>query len=57
MQPYSFVRKYLLMGLSPQPFNETIEKGYERLEMIERDIVSKFRAIAPDTGAYLNEVR
>lgn len=34
----------------------TIADGRDRMETIERDFISKFRALAPDSGAYLNEV-
>ncbi|ETS76200.1 hypothetical protein PFICI_11587 [Pestalotiopsis fici W106-1] len=46
---------YYTLIVMPEPSNETLADGYARLETIENEIMSKFKAIAPESGAYLNE--
>ncbi|KAH6647776.1 hypothetical protein BKA67DRAFT_594693 [Truncatella angustata] len=46
---------FYTLFIVPDPSDETIAEGFQRLEMIDRDLVSKFRNIAPDGGSYLNE--
>ncbi|KAI4594301.1 hypothetical protein KJ359_008576 [Pestalotiopsis sp. 9143b] len=46
---------YYTLIVIPESLNETIADGLKRLVTIERDIMSKFKAIAPKSGAYLNE--
>nr|WCO08179.1 RNase T2 protein [Pestalotiopsis microspora] len=46
---------YYALIVMPEPLNETLADGFARLETIENDIMSKFKAIAPESGGYLNE--